>query len=66
MRSITGLYMRGIKDTKIEIDSPEAINAMVTERGFIIRPLDANAEKYPDSQVESFYGNEFAVIPVEK
>ena len=61
-----GLYVRGIEDTKIEIYSPDAIDTMVTERGFIIQPLDANSEKYPDGQVESFYGKEFNVILVNK
>jgi len=61
-----GLYVRGIEDTQIEISSPAAIEAMKTERGYIIRPLDASSEKYPDSQIVDFYGNEFAIIPVNK
>ncbi len=61
-----GLYVRGIENTQIEISLPAAIEAMDTERGYIIQPLDANSEKYPDSQVERIYGEEFAIIPVIK
>jgi len=61
-----GLYVRGFKEIKMEIYSQNAIDAMATERGFVIQPLEANSEKFPDSQIVSYYGKEFAIIPVKK
>ncbi len=61
-----GLYVRDIKNIKMEIYSQSAIDAMDTIRGFIIQRLDAAAENYPAGQVVSFYGSKFAIIPVKQ
>jgi len=61
-----GLYVRGFKEIRMEISSQNAIDAMTTESGFIIQPLEANSIKYPESQIVSYYGREFAIIAVNK
>jgi hypothetical protein len=61
-----GLYTRGVHRTLFETYSPEAIDAMTTEKGFIIQPIESDLEQYPEDQTFQFYDQKFAIIPVQK
>jgi hypothetical protein len=39
---------------------------MVTEKGFIIQPLESESGKYPDYPTLRFNNLEFVIIPVQK
>ena len=66
MRSITGCMCAALRIRKSKyIRLPQSMQ-WSQSAGYIIQPLDANSEKYPDSQVVDFYGKEFAIIPVNK
>ncbi len=61
-----GLRSRGIDNTHIEVYSPEAVDAMVTEKGFIIQPLESESGKYSDYPTLRFNDLKFVIIPVQK
>ena len=61
-----GLRTRGINKTQIEVYAPEAVNAMVTDKGFIIQPLNTEDEQYPGYPTLQFNNQEFVIIPVQK
>jgi hypothetical protein len=61
-----GIYVRGVRRSIFQTYTPEAIDAMVTERGFIIRKMESELNDYPENQIFQFSDQEFAIIPVQK
>jgi hypothetical protein len=61
-----GLRTHGINDTQIEVYSPEAVAAMVTEKGFIIQNKATGDEQFQDYAGIQFNNQEFVIIPVQK
>ena len=61
-----GLRSRGIDNTEIEVFSPEAVDAMMTDKGFIIQALDADNDLYPEYPTLRINNQDFVIIPVQK
>ena len=61
-----GLRTRGFDNTQIEVYSPETVDAMVTDKGFIIQPLGNDEKQYTEYPTLQFNNQEFVIIPVQK
>jgi hypothetical protein len=61
-----GLYTHGIDNVQIEDYSPQAVDNMVTARGFIIQKLDPATNAYKGLPILRFNRQDFVIIPVNK
>lgn len=61
-----GLRTRGIENTQIKVFSPEAVDAMATDKGFIIQPIYDGDKENPEYPTLQFNDQEFVIIPVQK
>jgi hypothetical protein len=60
-----GLRIRGINKTIVEINTPQAVDAMTTNLGYIIERLDGAAPQ-AGQPVYRFNNQQFEIIPVQK
>lgn len=61
-----GLRSRGLDNTYIKIYSEKAVNAMATEKGFIIQTLDEGTEAQAEYPILRINERAFVIIPVQK
>ncbi len=61
-----GLRSRGLDNTYIKIYSEKAVNAMATEKGFIIQTLDEGADAQAEYPILRINERAFVIIPVQK
>ena len=61
-----GLYAHGIDNVQIEDYSPQAVDNMTTDLGFIIQKPDNIGNQYQGYPILMFNNQEFVIIPIHR